>query len=102
MPDEDQIAALSVDDYQDYEFILADIEKSVGLSLADQMDRFRRDPWGSLNGLRGPNGSEIPLSREAEKRFVQIARRGLENLGPPARIHRVDKVIEELKREYST
>jgi hypothetical protein len=53
-------------------------EKSVGLSLADQMGRFRGDPWGSLNDLRGPNRSEIPLSREAEKRFVQIARRGLE------------------------
>ena len=102
MPTEDQIAALSLDDYQDYEFILADIEQHVGLSVAEQMERFRRDPWGSLNGLRGPNGSEIPLSEESWKRFVQIARRGLEDLGPSARIHRVEKVVEELKREYSS
>src|SRR5664279_6581348 len=102
MPAEDQIAALSLDDYEDYEFILADIEQHVGLSVAEQMDRFRRDPWGSLNGLRGPSGSEIPLSREAKTRFVQIARRSLEDIGPAARIHRLEKVVEELKREYSS
>jgi hypothetical protein len=102
MPDEDQIAALSLDDYQDYEFILADIEQHARLSVAEQMDGFRRDPWASLNGLRGPNGSEIPLSREANKRLVQIVRRGLEDLGPSAHIHRMEKVVEELKREYSS
>ena len=101
MPAEVPVSTLSLEDYQDYEFILSDLQQNLGLSVAEQMDRFRKDPWSSLSGLRAPNGSELPLSRDAQKRFVEIARRGLKNIGTSSRIHRIDKVVEELKREFS-
>jgi len=96
------MAALSLEDYQDYEFILSDLQQNLGLSVAEQMDRFRKDPWGALSGLKAPNGFDLPLSRDAQKRFVQIARRGLEKLGPLSRIHRLEKIVEQLKRELSS
>jgi hypothetical protein len=102
MPAEDQMAALSLEDYQDYEFILSDLQQNLGLSVAEQMDRFRKDPWGALTGLKVPNGFDLPLSRDAQKRFVQIARRGLEKLGPLSRIHRLEKIVEQLKSELAS
>jgi hypothetical protein len=101
MPAEEPVSTLSMQDHRDYEFILSDLQQNLGLSAAEQMDRFRKDPWGSLSGLRAPNGSELPLSREAKRRFVEIARRGLADLGTSSGIHRLDKVVEELKRELS-
>lgn len=102
MSAQDKLTALSLEDYQDYEFVLTDIEQQLGLSVTEQIDRFRSDPWGAINGLRAPDGRQIPLSRDANKRLGQIARRGMQNLGPSARIHRPERVIEELTREFSS
>lgn len=101
MPADETVSTLSLEDYRDYEFILSDLQQNIGLSVAEQMDRFRKDPWSSLSGLRAPNGSELPLSGAAQKRFVEIAERGLKTIGTSPRIHRIEKVVEELKREFS-
>lgn len=94
--------ALSLDDYKDFEFIVSDLESNLTLSPAEQMDRLRKDPWAALSGLKGPTGFDLPLSRDAQERFARVARRGLEALGPLSRIHRLEEVVKELKRELSS
>ena len=81
---------VSEEDFQDYEFILTDLQHNLELSPEKQLDRFRADPWAAFSGLKAANGLDLPLSREAQRRFVHIATRGLKNFrnigtGPPAR-----------------
>src|SRR5580698_2437041 len=99
--DPNRTERLSVDDYQDYQFILNDLQHNLELSQEAQLARFRADPWGAFSGLKGPNGFDLPLSREAEKRFTDIALRGLRVSGRSARIHRVQKVVVAVKAELS-
>jgi hypothetical protein len=99
---DNSISKLSEEDYRDYEFIVSDLEHNLALSPEQQLDRFRADPWNAFSGLKGPNGYDLPLSREALKRFECIATRGLKALGVATRIHRLKKVIEELKSELSS
>jgi hypothetical protein len=78
---DNSISKLSEEDYRDYEFIVSDLEHNLALSPEQQLDRFRADPWNAFSGLKGPNGYDLPLSREALKRFECIATRGLKALG---------------------
>jgi hypothetical protein len=98
----DPISRIAEKDYLDYEFILSDIQHLLDLSPEEQSKRFQKDPWGAFSGLKAANGSLLPLSREGQKRFTQIATRGLRNLGTIARDHRLEKVIEALKDEFSS
>jgi hypothetical protein len=98
----DPISRLSEDDYQDYEFILSDLQGNLELSPGQQLERFRADPWAAFSGLKAANGFDLPLSRGAQRRFTEIAARGLKNLGTSARVHRLDKVVEALKGELSS
>ena len=105
MADEDlrnPTSRVSEEDYGDYEFILRDLQHNLELSPEEQLERYRADPWGAFSGLKAPNGSDLPLSREAQKRFVDIATRGLKNLGTLAQIHRPKEVVEALKAELSS
>lgn len=95
------IATISAKDYRDYEFIATDINAFASLSPQEQLDQLRADPWSGLSGIKGEAGRDLPLSKEARKRFRQIAARGLKNMGSAALIHRLDRVVETLKRELS-
>jgi hypothetical protein len=105
VPDEDlrnPISRVSEEDYQDYDFILSDLQRNLELSPEEQLERFRADPWGAFSGLKAANGFDLPLSREAQKRFTNIANRGLKSLGTSARVHRLEKVVEALRGELSS
>jgi hypothetical protein len=102
MPEEDQLAEVSKEDYQDYETILSDLQHNLELSPTEQINRFRADPWSAFSGLKAANGFDLPLSREAQNRFVRIATRGLKGLGTSARLHSLERVVEELKGELSS
>jgi hypothetical protein len=101
MRDERATSPVSREDYQDCEFILADLQHSLELSPAEQISRFYADPWSAFSGLQGPNGSDLPLSREAQNRFVGMATRGFEKLGASAQRHRLEKIVEAMKAEMS-
>jgi hypothetical protein len=96
------ISRLAQEDYRDYEFILGDLQHNLALSPAEQIERFRADPWGTFSGVKAANGFDLPLSREARRRFTDIAARGLKSLGTSARIHRLEKVVEALKGGLSS
>jgi hypothetical protein len=98
----DPISLVSEEDYQDYEFILADLQHNLELSPEDQLERIRADPWGAFSGLKEANGHDLPLSREAQRRFTDIATRGLRDVGTSAQIHRTERVVEALKSELSS
>jgi hypothetical protein len=75
VPEKDQInpvPLVSHADYQDYEFILSDLQHNLELSPGEQLERLRADPWGALSGLKAANGNDLPLSREAQKRFTDM------------------------------
>ena len=82
--------------------LLRDVQAILELSPDEQLKRFREDPWGAFSGLKAANGTLLPLSREGQKRFTQIANRGLKNLGTIAQDHRLEKVVEALKDEFSS
>jgi hypothetical protein len=96
------LARISAKDCEDYAFIGRELERLATLPIEAQIANFRGDPWGSLFTLKGANGSEFPLSRAGQERFVQIAKRGLKALGAAAADHRIERVLEKLKDELST
>ncbi len=106
MPDQKNnsasLVSVSEEDYRDYEFILRDLEHNLGLSPEAQIERFRADPWAAFSGLKAANGLDLPLSREAQTRFVHVATRGLKRLGAAGQIHRTDRVVKALKGELSS
>lgn len=93
---------IAEEDYRDYEFILADLERNIGLSPEQQIERFRADPWAAFSGLKAANGFDLPLSREAQNRFSLIASRGLKEVGPSAQAHSFNRVVQALKEGLSS
>jgi hypothetical protein len=94
----DPVARISAKDFEDYEFIAREIKRLATLPPEAQIEHFRADPWASSFTLKGANRSEFSLSRAAQERFVQIAKRGLKALGPTAADHRIERVLQKLKR----
>jgi antitoxin HigA-1 len=94
-------ANVSRKDYDDLEFITRDAQDFASLSREEQIQRMLADPWSALSGFKNKNGNDFPLSREAHRRFHQIAIRGLKQLGAGAHAHNLERVITELKSELS-
>ena len=97
MSDNDRIDAK---DYADYEFIANELHRYSALSPTEQFSYLREHSeaaiFGSYVGKR-----MLPVSKESQKRFVQIAARGLKNLGFDGRLHSLGSVVNELKQQFA-
>lgn len=87
-------------DDKDYECILSEIERFVGMTTKDLMDYFRLHPQDGLCTVPRPNGGTLPFTRAGQRRFLQVATRGLDAIGPEAWKYDVARVMGALKSEF--
>lgn len=86
-------------DDRDYEFVVAEIQRLLGLSPQEQWEHFKAHPWDAV-GVRTPAGGTVYTTRDARMRLRQIVERGLRAMGSAAECHNADKVYEELPRHF--
>jgi hypothetical protein len=87
-------------DESDYEVILAEFESFVRKTREEQLQELKAHPWLALSSPKTPNGGTLFASPEAHKRFIQITKRGLKNLGASGKRHRLEVILPKLKEEF--
>jgi hypothetical protein len=94
------IGCLGEKDHVDYQFILTEMERYVRLAPLEQVQCLNDNPMAGFSGLRTAQGGVFPLAVEAQERFIQIALRGLEALGPEGRRHLLKSVVAQLQADF--
>ena len=96
----DQRHLLDEKDDADYEVIVAEFESFLRKPQEEQLREWMQHPWAALSSPRTPNGRKLFASPAARERFVQIAKRGLKQLGVAAKRHRLEVILPKLQEEF--
>src|SRR5579862_7972279 len=91
---------LAKKDFTDYQFIIAEAERFIGLSIPEIRAHYAEHPEDALCTLSGSQGNDLLFTRKGESHFHNIARRGLRALGPDAKVHDFFEVVNALEREF--
>jgi hypothetical protein len=91
---------LAKKDFTDYEFIIEEAKRFIGLSIPEIRKHYGEHPEDALITLRGSEGNELLFTRKGESHFHNIVRRGLKALGTDSKIHDFFEVVKALKCEF--
>jgi hypothetical protein len=87
-------------DFSDYEFVAQEVERLLKLEPRELLTYFAEHPEDGLCALPRPGGGDLPFTLEGERRFHQIALRGLHAMGTAAQRHYLPEVVRALKFEF--
>jgi Apea-like HEPN len=101
MSETKDIHTISRKDFEDYEFILAELEKMVKMNFSQIREHQKTRPEDILHTLRHPKDGNLMLfTREGAKRFRQIGRRGIKLLGPEGRRYDFKNVVTGIQKLF--
>ena len=94
---------LSRKDFEDYEFIVAELARMAKMNFAEIREHQKQHPEENLYTLHHPKDNHLMLfTREGMKRFWQVAGRGMKSLGPESRKYDLKSVVSEIQRAFLT
>jgi len=97
----DQNKTLSRKDFEDYEFIIAELAKMAKMTFPEIREHQQKHPKDNLHTLRHPKDNHLMLfTREGAKRFWQIGRRGLKALGSERHKYDLKRIVGELETHF--
>jgi hypothetical protein len=92
---------LSRKDFEDYEFVVAELAKMAQMNFAQIKEHHSLHPEDSLHTLKHPKDKHLMLfTREGAKRLWQVARRGLKSLGPESTKYELKTVVDAIEKLF--
>jgi len=92
---------LSRKDFEDYEFVVAELGKMAKKNFAEIKEHHKDHPEDDLYTVRHPKDNHLMLfTREGMRRLWQIARRGLKSIGPEGGKYDLKTVVDGIEKLF--
>lgn len=87
-------------DFKDFKFIGQELGRLLDMQPSELRKHLVEHPEDFFATLSGPDGDALFFTAEGERRFRQIAVRGLDAIGAARRKHFLPEIVEKLKAEF--